>query len=251
MRKLLLILALLMHLAVSAQQATPPLKKVAIISLVGDQLSVDNYRERVGTRIDTNAREVIALQGPVFDHTALVATAQAASKLMSRVSFLPLSVPKSGSLLDPNLLLQDKTKSFDGAALEALKKEGFDHLLAVTKHSARANMRFANGDTGSGNLQGLGFYVDNFVRTRHGNTGNYAQGFVAPYAYLKITLVNLGDGAVVGEEIVTVSRIRSATENKEGLGAWDAISPAEKVEMLNWLIRTGISESIPRLLAGK
>lgn len=251
MRKLLLCFALLTHLTISAQTLVPPFKKVAIISLIGDQFSISVSRQKVGTHLDINEREVVPFQNPVFDHTALLAATQAASKLMSGVGFLPLSVPKADSSLDPNLMLQDKTKPIDGAALEALQKMGFDHLLAITKNTARVNMQFVNGTIGSGNLKGLGFYIDNFTYTRRGDTGNSAQGFVAPYAYVKLTLVSLGDGAIVREEIVTASRVRSATENKESLGAWDAISPAEKVDMLNSLIRTGISASMPRLLTGK
>ncbi len=259
MRKLLqalalaltLALTLLVHLGASAQQAAPPVKKVAILSLIGDQLSVDNYRERVGSSLDVNDRTVMPVNDPVFDHAALLAAAEAASKLVPGASFLPLSVPKAGSALDPNLLLQGKSKLIASPVVDALHQQGFDHLLTVTKNSARANMKFSNKDTGSGYLQGLGFYIDNFFYTRNGNTGSFARGYIAPYAYLKLTLIRLGDGAIVGEEILTVTKIRSATGNKEGLGAWDAIDPAEKAEMLKSLINTGISAAVPQLLQGK
>jgi hypothetical protein len=248
MRIILLTLALLAPLAVNAQSPASPLKKVAIISLIGDQLSVDVYRRRVGTSLDTNAREVVALQDPVFDHTALFAAADTGAKLLPNVTFLPLAVPKTGSSLDPNLLLLDKAKPIPGTTADALQKLGFDHLLAVTKHSARTQMRFAYGEQGSGQLRGLGFYVDNTLWTRAETTGTYAPGYIAPYAYLKLTLVDLSTASVVREETVTVSSPRSATQNKDATGAWDALNPKEKADMLIGLIQGGISVALPRLL---
>jgi hypothetical protein len=42
-----------------AQSSGPPITKVAITSLVGDAITVDIYRRRVGTHIDANQREAI------------------------------------------------------------------------------------------------------------------------------------------------------------------------------------------------
>ena len=250
MRIVLLTLALLAHLAVNAQSLPPSLKKVAVISLIGDQLSLDVYRQRAGVSLDTNAREVIALQDPVFDHIALLAAVDHGAKLVPKALFLPLSVPKAGSLLDPNLLLLDRAVPIPGTITDALQKQGFDHLLAITKHSARAQVLFSNGGTPGGTLKGLGFYVDNSLWTREADSANSAQGFIAPYAYLKLTLVDLSTGYTVREEFLTSSRAQSAVRNKEGLGAWDALNPKEKADMLNGLIRAGISAALSKLLQG-
>ena len=248
MRDILLALALLVHLTLSAQPVTSPVKKVAIISLIGDELSVDVYRNRVGTSLDTNAREVVALQNPVFDHTALFAAADAATKLMPHVTFLPLAVPKAGGLLDPNLLIPDNTNLMVRDTSEALKQQGFDHVLAISKHTARARMRAQDGSLGAGYVRGLGFYVDNFKWTRRLDTGQYGEGFIAPYAYLKLSLIDLSTRAVVREEILTASVVQSAARNNEGLGAWDAMSPTAKTDMLRGFIQSGVSAVTTTLL---
>jgi hypothetical protein len=251
MHIILLTLALLAPLAVKAQSLASPLKKVAIISLIGDQLSVDVYRRRAGSNLDINDREVVPLNDPVFDHTALFAVADAGAKLIPTAAFLPLAVPKAGSLLDPNFLLLDKSQPIAGSIADTLQKQGFDHLLVVTKHSASAQLRFADGNGGSGQLKGLGFYVDNTVRTRQGTTGAWVPGFIAPYAYLKLTLIDLGRGSIIKEETATASKVRSAAENKDATGAWDALSPTDKADMLRELIEKGISTALPKLLQGK
>lgn len=249
MRTVLLAIALSANLGASAQSPAPPFKKVAIISLVGDQLSVDIFRARLSGALDNNAREVQPLQDAVFDHTALFAVADAGAKLLPSSSFLPLTVPKAGDLLDPNLLLRDKTQPIAGSVTDALKKQGFDHLIAVTKHSAATQIRFSHGNVSTtGQLRGLGFYVDHATWTRPNDTGAYAQGFIAPYAYLKLSLVDLSTGSVVKEQAITASSPQSAAQNKDATGAWDTLSAKEKADLLRELIRVGITKAVPPLL---
>ena len=57
--------------AVQTQSSETPYKKVAITSLIGDVITVDVYRKRVGTMIDSNQQEKLSVPTPMYDELAL------------------------------------------------------------------------------------------------------------------------------------------------------------------------------------
>ena len=91
--------------AASAQSGEVLTGKLAIVSLIGDSMTIDTYRRRVGTAIDSNRQEVIRIATPVFDD-ALIAAASTAvyPQLTSGSSVSTLAVPAPGSNFDPALL---------------------------------------------------------------------------------------------------------------------------------------------------
>jgi hypothetical protein len=248
MRTLLITLCLFGCALAQAQWTPMALKKVAIVSLVGDEMAVDVYRRRVGTSIDSNDREVVPIDSPIFDHAALLAAAQAAGRAQPAASFAPLSVPKPGSAFDPNTLFDDKGTLVGRAAVDVLRQQGFDHLLTVSKFRGQARMQLMHQTIGSGYVQGLGFYVDNFLQTQRTDTGEIGRGFIAPYAYLMLRLVDLNTGAVVRSSTVTASAAQSAARNKDGVGAWGALTSGEKIGMLRGLIQEHVADEVAALL---
>ena len=80
------------------------------------------------------------------------------------------------------------------------------------------------------------------------DTCNEGVGFLAPYAYLSISLVDLKTGAVL--------RTRTTSETMSiGTGAspsqthpWDAVPAATKVEALNGVIRKAVAAGVPLVL---
>src|ERR1035437_9471532 len=81
----------------NAQSLESSFKKVAIISLIGDVMTIDTYRRRVGTLVDSNYQEIVPLPKPVFDHAALGASEAALAKLIPATSIASLMVPTPGS----------------------------------------------------------------------------------------------------------------------------------------------------------
>ncbi len=244
-------LGLVLACSANAQGVDESMKKVAIVSLIGDVMTVDTYRPRVGTGVDSNHRDVIPIQTPVFDHTALLAAGDALTKLNPAAAVVSLAVPAPDSESDPARLVVDGKVAAASAFIATLKEQGFTHLLTITKHRAPARLHFVGSTVGSGYLQGIGFYIDNDYRTSRGDTGETGKGFMAPYVYIKLTLVDLGSLQLRGEETVTASVARSAARNKDGFSPWGAMTPEQKVGMLKSMIKRHVSEAVPLLFRPK
>jgi hypothetical protein len=109
-------------------------------------------------------------------------------------------------------------------------------------------LKVRKGSVGSGHLEGIGFYVDRDARMRRSDTGEVGIGFLAPYAYIKVILVNLALGEVVREHMVTASNTISAARNKEGFDPWDALDSTQKVAAINRLVRAELNKVVPAML---
>jgi len=250
-RALALFLGLLLACSANAQTADDSLKKAAVASLIGDVMTVDTYRPRVGTGIDSNHHDVFPFHTPVFDHTALFAAGDALTQLNPAAAVVSPAVPAPGSDSDPARLVVDGKVAPSNAFISSLKEQGFTHPLTITKLRPPARLHLSGNTVGSGNLQGIGFYVDNDYRTSRGDTGETGRGFTAPYVYIKPTLVELGSLQLLGEEAIMASVARSAARNKDGFSPWGAMTPEQKVGMLKSLIKRHVTEAVPLLFRPK
>jgi hypothetical protein len=240
-------LSLLLIGTAHAQNTDTPYKKVSVTSLIGDVITVDIYRKRVGTMIDANQQERLPVPSPVFDELALKTASDAVAKALPSASMATLAVATAGSDLDPAQFLVDGRIAASHRLVVALRDAGFTHLLVIAKHRASARLKLADASIGSGYLQGLGFYVDNAYKTRRLDTLETGTGFVAPYVYIKLALVDLTSLQQTREQLITEGVVRSAARNKEGFDAWGALTADEKVQWLQELINKYISESAPLL----
>ena len=231
--------------AVSAAAAS----KYAVLSLIGDSMTVVTYAPAVGSRLDRNLREAVLVKDPVFDRAAAKAVEQALQKVDPRNTATLLA----GSA--PNLFV-DQWKLFEGSRLSlgedlnaSLRASGNSYMVVLTKH--RAEARLGTGWTaGSGFLEGIGFYIDRDLSMEPHQTGTEAaSGFLAPYAYVKLSLVELASSRVIREEVVKASRIvpRARVESRD---PWSALTGDQKATMLRELVVTEIERVVPLLVGG-
>jgi hypothetical protein len=240
-------LSLLLISAVSAQSAETPYKKIAVASLIGDVFTVDIYRKRVGTMIDSNQQEKLPVPTPEFDEVALKAASEAVTKALPSASLAALTVAAAGSDLDPAQFLINGRIAASHRLGTALRDAGFTHLLVIAKHRGAARLKFASSSVGSGYLQGIGFYIDNSLNTIRLDTQEKSRGMIAPYVYIKLALVDLASLQQIREQVIMDSTTRSAAGHKEALDAWSAVTSEEKVSLLQELIRENVSAAIPLL----
>jgi hypothetical protein len=239
--------SLLLISAAHAEGVETPYKKVAVTSLIGDVMTVDIYSKRVGTMIDSNQQEKLTVPSPVFDELALKTASEAVTKALPSASVATLAVAAAGSDLDPAQFLVDGRIAASHRLAVALRDAGFTHLLVIAKQRAPARLKMTHNSVGSGYLQGIGFYVDNILKTQRTDTQETGTGFVAPYVYIKLALVDLASLNQIREQVITDSRVRSAARNKEAFDAWGALTAGEKVSLLQELIRANVSEAAPLL----
>ena len=75
--------------------------------------------------------------------------------------------------------------------------------------------------------------------------GERTQGFIAPFVFFRLALVELATGKVLAEQTVRES---TSIANQRSAGAWDALTAEQKVRILNQLVRRETQRALPELL---
>jgi hypothetical protein len=73
-------------------------------------------------------------------------------------------------------------------------------------------------------------------------------GFLAPYAYMKVILINVATGEVEREQVISASNTISVARNKDGFDPWDTLDSSQKVAAINRLVRGELDKVVPGLL---
>ena len=134
------------------------------------------------------------------------------------------------------------------AVRPVLEGTGATHLVLVTKHRGRALLRLRDGHVGSGFLEGVGFYIDHGSYARSVDPNEAESGFIAPFTYVKLSVIDVATGRIVAEERIIGSS--AATSGGRNVGnVWNALTDREKVERLTEVIREETARVVPQVLA--
>lgn len=250
MKSLVFVTAWVALLLATAGSASPEneARVYAVLSLVGDKINVVTYQGATGSSLDRNVHESIPVTSGVFDKAALLAADDALKRhdTAVRVSMLASSTPD---------LFANQDRFFDGSRIvlpkeieSAARAEGATHLVLITKYRGDAHLQAQNQALGSGKLEGIGFYVDPVKVLIRSDTGERGRGFLAPFVYIKVSLVDLNTSTVIREQVVTSTTTLSAART-EGSNPWDALSPAQKVDILRRMIDKELFRVIPQITA--
>jgi hypothetical protein len=249
-RRIVALLLLAGAFAAQAQAPAPAAPKIAITSLVGDSLTVTAYREATGSNLG-NSSTYLKMPGPLLDITLLKVAQEAVAKAVPGATVFPLKVPVAGSNVDPAAIVVDDKVVAGNVLVDALRQQGFTHLLTATKYRHVSAIRLAYGAvTFRGQLEGLGFYVDPILKVQNTRTGELSEGIVAPYLYIQLRLVDLATMEVRTQSI-TANSTAGASQNKTGADAWGALTPEEKIRAAETLIKDHVARNIPALFQPK
>ncbi|MGZ9080518.1 MAG: hypothetical protein ACXW2A_19535, partial [Burkholderiales bacterium] len=91
------------------------------------------------------------------------------------------------------------------------------------------------------------FYLDPGMIVTNRETGIRTEGFIGPYAYFVVSLVELPSGRVVGRSVVTQTTSASSAF-QASFTPWTALTADQKVNMLDGLIRAGVQRAVPEVL---
>ena len=249
MRRLLaIVLVLLAPLAASAQDS----RKYAVLSLVGDKLLIVQREMTTGSRLDKNDRTVVELPDNSIDRAVTIAVDDALRRAH------PGSQPvllhsRRADLYEASYQSMDRRDGVArvyAAVKPIVEKTGATHLVLVTKHRHRAMLRLRDGHVGSGFLEGVGFYVDHGTMARGVDTNDAEAGFIAPFTYMMISLVDLKTGQIVSQQHVIGSNAAAPRPWERNVGnAWQRLNDQEKVARLTEVIREEASRAVPVVLA--
>jgi len=244
MRRLLAALALFLAAGVAGAQDG---RRIAVLSLVGDQLVVVQRELTTGTRIDRNTRTLVPLGSSALDNAMVLAVEREIQRVdpSAQTVLLAARRPELYALQSRGLEEQAAFKSLVEAVREVAARANATHLVLVTKHRSRARLEVSDGALGDGLLEGLGFYVDPTRKMDHLTGGERSEGFIAPYAYFLVTLVDLKTGAVLSQRPATES---ASAASQKVLTPWQALSADQKAEMLEKLIRLGVNRTVPEVV---
>ena len=220
--------------------------KVAVVSSIGDSLTLVTQEMVTGSRLDRNQREVLPLPSAELDRFVLQQALAEVGKTNPKIAVVGLIVPNVEG--DAVLVADQKFLPTENLA-EALKKTEPTHLMIIVRHRSNSSLRLANSSVGSGKIGGMGFYIDHNLRVSRSDTGERGAGYLAPFAYFKVYWIDYSNGAVLGEAVVTESTTLSAARSKASANPWDALDATEKMGALKSLIARGMQRVVPQLLS--
>ena len=232
-RRALLLTSLAMLVLPASRAAEASRPTVAVLSLIGDEMTLVTRRTSTGSRLDRNDRQALPIVDPAFDVAAAVAAERAIKEVMPSAERVRVSVR------DKRLFaLQDGVfeagPASDGMR-EALQRLLLDakatHLMLITKRRDVAQFRLYDSHIGDGKVEGIGIFIDNVVGIEDPTTRQYGTGYFACYAYVRATLVDVATMRVLGASPGTESAITTAI-GVSATTAWDALSAAGKAENL-------------------
>jgi hypothetical protein len=229
-------------------QAPAPAPTYAVLSLVGDQLDTVTFQPQTGSLLNTNSHQAIPMRADILDNAALRATNKAlrAAGPVTDVALLAASEP-AVFVNAPHYFVGHQVQlpaDLEGAIVEAKA----NRLLLITKHSGDARLQSKNGFIGSGKLEGLGFYVDTVHPMHDEDTNRRAPGFLAPFVYVDVTLVDTASHTILRQTTIMASETIAAADNQGGADAWNALSAEQKIAHLTAMLTQGLAEAVPRLL---
>ena len=246
-----LVVAAMPCLGQGGRAADPPAPTYAVVSLIGDEITVIQRRPQSIARIDTNQRDEIPVNDATFDRIAMTAAEAEIRRLKPRANVFQAAIRDKRLFALQEGLLADTAESRDmRAAMQGLlTSNGATHLVLVAKRRSAASFRIKDGTIGRGFLAGIGFYLDTVTRLHYDESLQESPGFLAPFAYLSVSVLDAATLSTLKSATAQESTMSLSIDSKEAVKAWDALTAEKKIEALAAVIRSGVSRATAAALA--
>jgi hypothetical protein len=236
-------------LALAGPATAAPLT-IAVVSMIGDKLEIIAPQMTTGSRLDRNFRTTLEGKSGAFDVFMLDAVAQAVAAVNLGIGTVLIKMPPSKFYDEPERMFDGKQVGLPGAVVDELERVKAHYVLLITKFRADVRVPFRSEFIGIGKVRGLGFYVDLENRVTMVDSRESAPGFLAPYAYFRMSLVDVRTGEVRRDQVVTLMENWAVAARPESSNAWEVLNAAQKIESLERLIRQGLADKVRPLLEG-
>ena len=237
---------------VAAATAETPAQSYAVLSLIGDKMTVVWFHQSTASNLDRNERQEVPTQDTTFDNTALLAVNDAVKRVAPHASTVLLASRDPALYKLQSQIPDEATEATPSmSALAALaQRSKATRLILITKHKSEARLQFKDSRLGTGWLSGLGFFVDQERVTADSVSGIEDVGFIAPYAYLAVSLIDTSTMKTLRRSIIRESTVVASARSRNVVRPWDALTPKQKLDALEAAIRKGVDQAVPELLAG-
>jgi hypothetical protein len=224
----------------------------AALSLVGDKIEIIGARPEIGSHISQNRRRWADDADSTLDRYVLQAVDRALRTQDRGATLSMLTLPGSPLYERPERAFEGRQLALPGKAVDALIAARASHLLLITKVRGEAKVPLYDTTVGVGSVSGIGFYIDPdlrlIMRSDGATAGHAADGVLAPFVYVKVSLIDVQSGEVVREELVREMRSYATASNPKASNTWDVLSAEEKVDVLRKMIDEFIGAATAKLL---
>ena len=246
-RRVLLATALACSLAGSVHAADPP-RTYAAISLIADGLRNVGHEGTTGSLLAANPVEVVPMNFDVLELPALRAVLGAVMAADSKAKVMPLKITDAAVYARQGNLVSGDRAALPDDMLAPLRQSGVTHLVLVTRHRAEARMDTGMLQLGTGNVEGVGFYLDRETRLKGIGRSELTTGYLAPFVYLRVALIDLSTLKVINSQVSTAGKVITAADKNVGADPWAILSDPEKIETLKGMIQRQIAGAVSKLL---
>jgi hypothetical protein len=216
-------------------------RRYAVLSLIGDKLELAYAVGVVGAPVDSIEHKWLPLDDTAIDKAALIA-------VNDQVKSLEHTEPVLLQAWERNLF---DVSAGTGAIVEWIrdltKDKKVTHAILITKLAYNGIPALQKPFVGSGALEGVGFFVGRTPPPSGADPNSAGPGFLSPFAYFRVSLVDLKTGQVVKEERGLASDTIDASNTMTG-NAWEALDARQKIEKLQAMVRTELASVMPKLL---
>ena len=228
-----------------------PAKKIGVFALLGEGLLVvTSADETIGTRLDRNQRDSINTRGIGLDEAALrgvksvVERTQPSTQLALYRATAPISIDEQRTVAEGA-----HRSELPAWIVNAITADKLTHVLLITSGRGAASFPVQEGFTlGTGNLEGVGIYIDRVNQIMNRSTGVLSNGFLGPFAMLRLTVMDTNTGEVTKTYDIRDNTMHTARSTDTSNNAWDYLSATSKVEKLRELVESSIGRVVGQVL---
>jgi len=222
---------------------------IGVMSLVADEFVVVGQESTSGTKLDQNAREVVRIDGGAIERVVLGTAMKAIARTDSSAKVMPMLVNEPRYYQGQAGWIDGELATLPPELAEALRGAGMSQLVLVQKLRADARMNTGRGSLGSGRLEGVGFYIDRVTALRLGGSGEYTVGYLAPYLYARVSLIDLGAMRVLAKRDVTRGEVIIAEQTgAAGADPWGWLDAKGKLQAIAAMIEKDVGDAIASLV---
>ncbi|KRC03705.1 hypothetical protein [Duganella sp. Root198D2] len=243
---------LLAFVSVGVRAETAPIRSVAVLSLAGNSLALHVQRHQVGSRTESSPVEVRPMEDQVFDQAAIIAARSLLLKLLPNVKLDLMTTQDKGLYGAQNELFEHPEQHVEDRDYlkTLLKEQGVSHAIVISKFRSVAAIKLLDATVGSGALEGLGFYVDDMIDTLNRRDDTRSRGMVAPFAYVRVRLLEADSLNVIGEGTAKQSFILARpSADSSGMDTFNKMTGADKVKNVRTALEYAMEAILPGVLA--
>lgn len=248
-RLLLAGLAALAAAPAQAEAAAARTHTIAVLSLVGDQMDVVSQVMQTGRLLETNEHQFVDIGAADVDIAALRAAKGVFARLDPSADVALLTASHREWYGAQDSLFDGGRARLPAELGAALQREHAGQLVLITKYRAEAKMQAYDTKMGSGKVAGLGFYIDFNSNMRDVGTNETSHGYISPFAFVRLTLIDTATGNVLRDTTRTETDMILGKGDQADRNPWQVLSAKRKLDELRDLLGKAVEDGLPALLA--